>query len=805
MQDARSAVKPGQPACRNLNFGQAWNMSLRLLTWAAALGASASLLADATNRFGFSGPEVFPLDYGIGLLHVADLDGDGLNDLIVVNNNRSKLTLLYNRTGKTNAPVTPAKIGRKDINELPSDARFRVDSISSEKRITSLVVADLNGDGRPDLAYYGDPRELVIQYNLGTNGWATPKRWPLDDGILDSNALTVGDINADGRPDLLLLAEKHIYVLPALSDGSLGEPEKIPYSGTVKALQVLDLDGDGRDDLMMVNWDHPNPFRFRLQIAPHQFGPEIHLPFVPVRSYWADDLDGDHVTEIITIAAKSGRAAIGHIAQKAPESFTSDLKDGQFSVVALPRTDKGRRGVLWTDLNGDGRPDLVVADPEGGQLNVQLQQPNGVLAPVQSFPTLTGVTEIVAGDWDGDGRNELFLLSGDEKQVGVTSLGVSGRIDFPKPITLPDRPLAIAVGILRPGEKPRFAAITERDEKKPGKDGKDETTTVRELVLLDSEGKTVVQRLSAAFKGTPTRLSILDADQDGLNDLVVLTPYEKIKVLVQLKEIRDGASFTEVDVNPPGGTTDNPWLATADVDGDGKPELLLAQKNYLRAVVLASDGKEKPTWNFTVRDQINGASSSSRLTGVAAISQGEGKPPVLFLMDAERKALTVSTRDASGVWKAGKSSVLPVTDFTSLVPLSLGADKPNAVGFQGLNSVAWKKLSGDIWELNELDGYETPIKDGYLHDITSGDLNHDGRKDLVFLETARNYVDLVAYESPHQLVAANRWAVFEERSYRNRRSELSEPREAIVVDVTGDGRNDLILVVHDRILLYPQE
>ena len=57
---------------------------------------------NATNSLGFTGPEFYPIDDGINLLHAADLDGDGLNDLIVVNNLRSKINLLYNRTGKTN-------------------------------------------------------------------------------------------------------------------------------------------------------------------------------------------------------------------------------------------------------------------------------------------------------------------------------------------------------------------------------------------------------------------------------------------------------------------------------------------------------------------------------------------------------------------------------------------------------------------------------------------------------------------------------------------------------------------------------
>ena len=114
-------------------------------------------------------------------------------------------------------------------------------------------------------------------------------------------------------------------------------------------------------------------------------------------------------------------------------------------------------------------------------------------------------------------------------------------------------------------------------------------------------------------------------------------------------------------------------------------------------------------------------------------------------------------------------------------------------------------FKGKVWDLLELDGYETPIKDGRLHDVVSGDLNNDGRKELIFLETARNYIDIVTYEKPHQLVPSDRWQVFEERTFRNRRGDAQEPREALVVDVTGDKKNDLVIIVHDRILVYPQE
>jgi hypothetical protein len=156
----------------------------------------------------------------------------------------------------------------------------------------------------------------------------------------------------------------------------------------------------------------------------------------------------------------------------------------------------------------------------------------------------------------------------------------------------------------------------------------------------------------------------------------------------------------------------------------------------------------------------------------------------------------------AGVWR---SSGTGSSRNSRLEPVALGGKTPNGVAFLGLSTIAWMPLSGQTWELTELDGYETPIKNGYLNDVVSGDLNNDGRKDLVFMETARNYLDLVLFTADHKLVPVNRWQVFEERTFRNRRSDSPEPREAVVADVTGDKKNDLIVLVHDRILVYPQE
>jgi hypothetical protein len=52
---------------------------------------------------------------------------------------------------------------------------------SPPKRISSSVLEDPNGDGRPDIAYYGEPKELIVQYNGAPNRMEFPKRFLIDD------------------------------------------------------------------------------------------------------------------------------------------------------------------------------------------------------------------------------------------------------------------------------------------------------------------------------------------------------------------------------------------------------------------------------------------------------------------------------------------------------------------------------------------------------------------------------------------------------------------------------------------------
>jgi hypothetical protein len=745
--------------------------------------------ATATNLFGFSGKEVFPVDQQITSLHVADLDGDGLNDIVVANNLHSKLSLLYNLTGKTNLFDPPTR--KLELNELPPDSRFRIDSLPTDERISAVLTTDVNHDGKADLVFFGDAKDLIVRLNLGTNGWAEPKRWHLEDGRLDANALVAGDLNGDGLTDIALLGDAGaVYYFAQQKDGTLAEPQKIAYSGTPKAIAIADVDADGKSDLFLVDFDNPNPFRVRLQNDSGQLGPEIYFKSPPIRSFWVDNLAGDQTNYLISIVQATGRAEVSQFTHKAAEVLSGTFKKGQFQILPLNKTDASQRGIIWADVDGDGKPDLIVAEPESGQISLMLQQADGSLAAAKKFPSLAGVSQISVADWNGDKHPEIFLLSRDENSVATTQFDKNGRLPFPTPLVLDGKPLVMATGSLKASAKPALFVIVDKDG-------------VRSLVMRTADGKSTSQKLSDSFKSNPTMLAVQDVNQDGLADVVVLIPYEKIKVLLQNKD----GKFDERDVDPPGGALEQPWFAVADVDGDGKPELLLPQKNFLRAVVLEQGAKiagstNAPLWSFRVKDQINGSASDSRITAATAVSNGKNAVPSLFLLDPEHKQLTLSERDAAGVWQVVKNLDLPVTSFSSIKSVDLGGA---GVTFIGQNSVAWLPLSGDAWSITKLDDYDTSIKDGYLNDVVAGDLIGGGRKQLIFMETAKNHLDLVQFDAQRKLVPGDRWQVFEQLTFRGRDNAIPEPREAVVADVTGDKKNDLIVLVHDRILLYPQE
>jgi hypothetical protein len=73
------------------------------------------------------------------------------------------------------------------------------------------------------------------------------------------------------------------------------------------------------------------------------------------------------------------------------------------------------------------------------------------------------------------------------------------------------------------------------------------------------------------------------------------------------------------------------------------------------------------------------------------------------------------------------------------------------------------------------------------------------------LDTNARLVEIVAYRAEQGLLPGINFKVFEEKSFQGPNRTGTQPREAVIADVSGDGRPDLILLCHDRVLVYPQD
>ncbi|MEC9031643.1 MAG: VCBS repeat-containing protein, partial [Planctomycetota bacterium] len=355
--------------------------------------------------FGFEGLEIFKVEGAALGLTVADLDSDGRRDLVVANNTEGTIQLFY-QDGKKK------KDGEKPPprNTVASDSRFRVEKFYTDKKVNSLAVGDFNGDGKPDLAYYCDPPELEIVYQAEAWG-AKRKRYPIRDGARSTSALQVADLDANGKMDLVLLGTLKTYLFYQQESGGLGQPMVLNNAREgITSLKLRDLNSDGKVDLVYFSPSSEEPVLTRIQRG-NGFAPLIASRLLALQAW---TLHTENNTPLLyTIQGNTRRIKAYRWQDK---EVPGGL--GSPSLLALRKSgDSAKRKQIISDVNRDGRPDLVVSYPETAQLEVTFQSADGVLSSSASYPTLAEVNSLASMDVDGDGHAEIVVSSAKEKAI----------------------------------------------------------------------------------------------------------------------------------------------------------------------------------------------------------------------------------------------------------------------------------------------------------------------------------------------------------------------------------------------------
>lgn len=231
----------------------------------------------------------------------------------------------------------------------------------------------------------------------------------LEDSAATSANVSIGDVNADGHQDIVLVKGRHWplqdLVLRGRGNGSfeaaypIGDRPDRSYSG-----ELIDMDGDGDLDVVVSN-DRPDAKVVHLNDGRGRFVPGA----VFGRGEWSTrhisviDLNGDALPDVV-LANRYGR-------NSGPSYICFGESGGRFTQECVAFAEGSATTIKPADVNGDGFPDLVVPHRDEGQSNIYLNDGKGGFTERRPFgPSNAAIRSAAPADLDRNGVPDLVVI-----------------------------------------------------------------------------------------------------------------------------------------------------------------------------------------------------------------------------------------------------------------------------------------------------------------------------------------------------------------------------------------------------------
>ena len=690
-----------------------------------------------------------------GAIVLGDIDNDGKPDLLVA---KGMGVGVFSGSADFLSPTGVSYVAGSPVNA------------------SALALGEINGDHSLDLAVAGDASVSVF-VNRGDGTFLAPTNYPFAAGTkIVGVALT--DLTGDGKADLVVASNAPVAGQPDLAgslsvfvnagNGTFGLPSTTPAGTEARSLAIGELDGDGAVSVVIASQGAAGTGAVASGAGVFVYLNRGDATFSPVVSYATDkrpvsvalgDLDGDQHLELAFTNADSGDVSVLRnrgIGTFAPAVTYSDVNPTGGGAIAIG------------DLDGDGSADIatmvpgsftiMVNGPGNGTFSdtdylVEPMAPNtqsmaiadvnadgfldfvhvGAGVTVESDPAASFFGEITATysiallDVNADGKPDLLTMSGapggqlNDRGSLTVWLG-NGDGTFALGGTAYPALHLLGAGDLNGDGRPDLVI----DHSLNAAAG-----TVAVGVLLNKGDGTYAPVVDTP--GVPDNdLQIADLNGDGRADMVLGTGY-KVDVLVNAGAGAFSPAVTYSTGNNPVGGESLTFqsLAVSDLDGDGKPDLVLGTEATCVSILLNKG-------NGTFAPAVCLSTVGLARVVAAADLDGDGKVD-LIVGGSDSKSLTVFRNLGSGTFGP---AVTYTTDPTSMISTGdLNGD--------GKVDVVFADGTGTRVLLNNGDGTLAP--DGFFFDGTAGtlsDVNGDGKLDLVSINATNQRVQVLLNATP---------------------------------------------------------
>ncbi|MEM6689774.1 MAG: hypothetical protein AAF664_10130 [Planctomycetota bacterium] len=716
-----------------------------------------SALADQTKAKpssdfpGWQGIRVIQQDGRPRTMRRADLDGDGRQELIVVNDRYSRLDIYRFVDAANREAEANLNDDFESPNRLSMAANVERRELQLEQLPRDIVVDKIGSDGKIRLAVLvTSPNRILFYEPDDESGWEQVRKVDLLEGSLlplKQTMLFAGD-GDNGR---LLVAFRHGIQQVALDQTTRPKWIRPRSKRNLVSWWLADIDGDQNSDIVEQRSDDAHSIYWMPARDTVRF--DTPRPIYDRQLGGAEVLSGYDKAQLVFLDA-SGQGLV--------RRYEHRKRDEQAMIALRPLPASSGQNDVWCGIQLGMEKSIVMVDPDRPRLSVYRSSDSG-WESMGDFPALSDIKALTAPQAE---PGTLLIRTDDNADLFKCEWD-GGRLTYPKQWS------------------------------------PDETNADRAIVALETTGTTTwwVQRI-----GSDLHLHLWKSDD----------PQPKLEVFKGV-----GGTVQEVV-----------WL--------GENRILIQDRRSRGLRVASSQSSKKDEWAKAKVEQpshlqqgglgeynlidVDGEPRVCRMVdGVAQWLDDELQPIEQVMLEGGRELLDFVADSTTSGWALQKdepylfrietdeSGVPQATDRIKLSEgSSLKRDPVLGIMLVGRDQIVQLGAgAGGVLELVEaLDqrsGRVGGMRQSSVNRMLRTDIDMDGREDLLLCDDKKHRLKAVILRDQSMAEIAE-WPVFEDLSYpyggASIENYVTEPRACLGLDFDGDGRPDLALLCHDRLLIY---